>query len=291
MYQTISKMNRICEVGFCKLLPNEGEYVCRRHVDYFKAKKKRKKWINRYINPTVETSLLIGFQEGTHMHREETHIRNVTKKLIILTQEEVQRIPATNYNTDLYLLLCENQYINPLWNKRLLMLCIVVFVKRRQHTFQGFWPTVESHFYSLIQNRKFGYTMLMQYLISEMNRYTMINVILPSHRVVDFGLIFDDFFKPTKEEHKAYMQGLTGRLSYYSKDVVQSILKCKDEKVKDIFENNIYKYIQQAKTFEKQNQRRRFDPLKREIMETVWHPRNVERWLEQGGFELLENLF
>lgn len=35
---------------------------------------------------------------------------------------------------------------------------------------------------------------------------------------------------------------------------------------------------------------KRMDILRQDLMEKAWHPRRVERWLEIGGFELLEAL-
>ena len=44
----------------------------------------------------------------------------------------------------------------------------------------------------------------------------------------------------------------------------------------------------QKRLLEKKRVQERCSLIKEDLMATAWHPRRVEKWLETGGFELLE---
>lgn len=288
-------MNRFCEAGtHCKVVPKEGKFLCKKHRDYFQSKKGRELWVQKYITERTNVDILsLGYREGSRVRRQEENIRKVTSSYVRVKEEEIRDLPATVNNVELYMLLCENNYINPFWNKRLLKLCFAEFVRRRQKTFEGFYPNIHRRLQSFFYNPHFGCVYVLSYLASEIKRCVMINKILPAHREVDFGLLLDEFFTPTDEFIKSDIERLTSILSYYSEETIQTILgfSGENEKMLYLFNAHIYPYIQPTKHLEKQRRKQQMDETKREIVEHVYHPRYVEKWLEQGGFELVEMMF
>ena len=58
----------------------------------------------------------------------------------------------------------------------------------------------------------------------------------------------------------------------------------------DDFLDVLERCIERRKKKHYEECQRRMDILRQDLMEKAWHPRRVERWLEIGGFELLEAL-
>jgi len=60
---------------------------------------------------------------------------------------------------------------------------------------------------------------------------------------------------------------------------------------KEFFEKSILPLAKENKKENQQEKRNRMNIHKEGIVMNVYHPKNVERWLNEGGYELLDMMF
>lgn len=63
-------------------------------------------------------------------------------------------------------------------------------------------------------------------------------------------------------------------------------LRFKEEWSRERFQDMLYEVM----SYHQKRVKDRIQPFKEELIAAAWHPRRVEKWLEMGGFELLDSL-
>jgi hypothetical protein len=217
----------------------------------------------------------------------EDHIRHAIKtKRVSVPESTIRWLPALPRYTDVFLLLCEDDSVNPRWNKKLLRLCLVEFLRRRKQVFAGYWPNLHEALRPFFTNKNLGdFRLFLLYteVIIKLAKQAKIN---PYYADIDFGECIREFFAPEEVSNPHWF--LLRLTSLASKEYLATLAKCKDDTDRQLFYEIVYPSIQGKKRTVKQQLKDEGDDLKREIVENVYHPRNVERWLETGGWELLE---
>ncbi len=219
------------------------------------------------------------------MRNLEDHIRHATENRIQIPESTFRWLPAVEKYVDVYLLLCENEYIDPLWNKELLNLSITSFMKRRKAVFFGFWPEIHKHFDSLLTNPNFGPTLFFFHFLRILVKMKKQAEIHAYYQDIEYDAIIHEFFASGNEE---VLLELFDSCCLASKEYLAKAAHCKTPKLQEFFYTVVYPYFQEQKRTIRQSRKQKGDDLKREIVENVYHPRNVERWLETGGWDLLE---
>ena len=259
--------------------------LCCAHQDFYNPETWTKDWLT---HPRRDNVVVLGYQKGSVMRNLEDHIRYTTKEKIKISEEFVRLIPALPKYTDLYLLLCENEYIDPLWNKKLLNLCFAEFLKRRKATFAGYWPNIHTSFRCLLENPIMGpaiFFFKFLVILLKMKKQSTINAY---YQDIDYKGIMDEFFSP---EDETDIEDIFKSCCFASKEHLMFVAKCNDEVSREFFTTVVYPYFQAKKKEVRRERKEEFDDLKREIVENVYHPRNVERWLNTGGWDLLDMMF
>lgn len=280
----------MCEALTCIFAPcnrqTEGTTgLCFEHQDHYN----QDKWIHDWItHPKRGNTVLLGHQKGSVMRNLEDHIRYATKTGKVRIPETcIRNLPALPRYTGVFLLLCENDYIDPKWNKKLLRLCIAENLKRMKGVFAGFWPNIHETLHSLITNPHMGYTLLFAFYTEVVIKLAKQAKVYSYYKDIDFGYCIGHFLGPDNIDSESFGQ-LLELTTLASKEFLASLAKCKDEASKELYYDIVYPIIEPYKYSIRQQLKEEADDLKREIVENVYHPRNVERWLETGGWELLE---
>jgi hypothetical protein len=84
-------------------------------------------------------------------------------------------------------------------------------------------------------------------------------------------------------ENRIQLPDLPKSLKWLSCDVIQP-----DDMSMEAFIDTLRDWQEQPRSKERSQERCKI--IKEELMMTAWHPKRVEKWLEAGGFELLEAL-
>lgn len=274
-----------CIFTKCNGTTKDETGLCYEHQDFFTPDTWMKDWLT---HPRRDNVVLLGHQRGSVMRNLEDHIRYATKEKIRIPEEFVRLIPALPKYTDLYLLLCENEYIDPLWNKNLLNLCFVEFLKRRKTTFAGYWPNIHTTFQSFLDNPQMGPAIFFFKFLPVLLKLKKQGEINPYYQNIEYKAVVDEFFSP---EDDSRIEDLFYMCCLASKEYLASAAKCKDPMTREFFYESVYPYFEAKKKLIRQGRKEESDELKREIVENVYHPRNVERWLNTGGWDLLDMMF
>ena len=271
-----------CIFTTCKRFVEGDTGLCYDHQDFYNPETWCKNWLT---HPNRGYVVLRGHQEGSAMRNLEDHIRYATQEKVRVPEAFIRSIPALPKYTDLYLLLCENDYVDPTWNKNLLNQCFVEFLKRRKMVFSDYWPNIHEYFYSLLTNEHMGPTSFFFKFFTVLYKLRKQSEINPYHADIDYKKVVDEYFNP---EDPDIISGIFDLCCLASKEFLAKAARCKDEPSKQYFYTVAYPYFQAKKASVRQKCKEEGDDLKREIVEVVYHPRNVEKWLETGGWELLE---
>jgi hypothetical protein len=277
----------MCEALTCVFTKCERQtlgksQLCHMHQDFYNPETWMKDWLT---HPRRDNVVLLGYQKGSVMRNLEDHIRYATKEKVRIPEGFVRSLPALPKYTDLYLLLCENEYVDPLWNAKLLNLCFAEFLKRRKVIFTGFWPNIHTSFRSLLENPSMGPTIFFFKFLSIAIRLKKQSTINAYYHDIDYKAIVDEFFSP---EDDTDISDIFKNCCLASKEHLVFVAKCNDEVSKEFFTTVVYPHFQAKKAEVRRELKEDFDEFKREIVEIVYHPRNVERWLETGGWDLWE---
>jgi hypothetical protein len=105
------------------------------------------------------------------------------------------------------------------------------------------------------------------------------------HRVSDLqsSLLMNTWTTAEEEELYDSLDRVYGRMDYYEDEIWQYYYKKGIEDEETIKNANMH-------TIEKTRTQERSQIIKEELIAKALHPNRVERWLEIGGFELLDTL-
>jgi hypothetical protein len=186
--------------------------------------------------------------------------------------------------TDAFLVLCELPHVDPNWNKHL----IIEAVRTYYYVLMGYkefltkynpYKTQEERLGPFLKNPNMGFARTLRFMMAVKETRALGRQRLMSQPESFFDEVLSIFFLDYNHEYALYSKEALSHLlvpegvtATYFQAKVLPLLK---RRVKDI----------------KRAKKVRMDPLKEEIVATVYHPRNVARWLEEGGFEELERRF
>jgi hypothetical protein len=78
--------------------------------------------------------------------------------------------------------------------------------------------------------------------------------------------------------------------AWYATETLMSLLVPQGAAT-DYFQTKVVPLLKRRAPQLKRAKKMRLDPLKEELVSVVYHPDNVSRWLEEGGYELLDMMF
>jgi hypothetical protein len=266
----------------CSNKARHGHTTCSSHKTFFQ----KDVWIKRFLYGETNDQVLLGYPEHTSSYRLEKHVRQtLASGRFPLTEEDVKRIPAVDRFSDIFFLLCELPTVNPRWNKRLLIASINYYLNLHHYLSQS------GHLqnpYLLHQRRMapilnnphmtFGQTLKFILKVKHMKDFTHT---LQHQPVGGYQTAMDALFLDYKDDY-----------IWYSDEFLTSALVPEDSsQLRDYFKANILPKLKRRGSQIRQAKKVRLDPIKEQLVANVYHPKKVERWLNEGGWELLDMMF
>jgi hypothetical protein len=258
-----------------------GYETCRLHKDYYK----KRIWFNTFIigDNRLADTVLLGYAPASSMFRLESHVREVLQAgKITVTKKDVASLPATERYIDIFILLCELPYVDPKWNKGLLQRAISFYFQLFQHTnemVQTPYSLQELRLSPILQNPNMGFGPTLKCMLKVKNMRDNTAALARQPLATYHDLLFETMFIDYKQEYVWYS------------DSVLTKLFVPEKMSPNYFENNILPLLRQNKKIAFKAKKMNIDSLKEELVSVVFHPKNVARWLEEGGFEELERRF
>lgn len=278
------KMARLCKAITlrdytpCKNKAMQAKETCSCHKKFYNGQT----WINTFIrgeNRHGDTVLLGYTSTESTMYRLEKHVRDVlTSGKVKVTKDDVASLPCSDKYIDIFLILCELPYVNPEWNKALLLRAIGYFYTLARMlnpslALQRMWLD------PLRNNENMGFARTLKYMLKLKSKRENTAALSQNPDSTPYGAIF-----------QIYFTGYDQAYSWYSREALVSMIV--PQKVSPrFFEENIIPLLKQNARQLRLAKKAAIDPIKEEIVAAVYHPRNVERWLEEGGHELLDMMF
>lgn len=220
------------------------------------------------------------------MGRLEKHVRQtLASGRFCITEQDVKNIPALDRSSDVFLLLCQLPQIDPKWNKKLLLSSLNYYFNLHRYLSES------GHLhnpYLLHQKRilpilnnpnmSFGQTLKFMLKLKQQKEYTQHLAHLPLGR---YQAIFDTLFLDYKGEY-----------TWYSDEFLTSALVPEESaQLHEYFKAQVLPQLKRRAKQIRQAKRVTLDPIKEELVAKVYHPKNVEHWLNEGGWELLDMMF
>jgi hypothetical protein len=262
----------------CKNVAMRDKETCSCHKKFYE----RQTWINTFIkgeNRHADTVRLGYTSTESTSYRLEKHVREVlTSGKVKVTKDDVVSLPCSDKYIDIFLILCQLPYVNPEWNKALLLRAIGYFYTLARMlnpslALQRMWLD------PLRNNEHMGFARTLKYMLK-----------LKDKRQNTAALSHYPDSTPYEEIFQTYFTDYDQAYCWYSDEVLASMIL--PQKVSPTyFETSIIPLLKQNARQLRLAKKTAMDPMKEEIVAAVYHPRNVGRWLEEGGHELLDMMF
>ena len=264
----------------CKNMAMQGKETCSCHKKFYN----REVWIKNFIkgqNRHGDTVLLGYTSTESTMYRLEKHVHDVlTSGKVKVTKEDIASLPCSDSHVDIFLILCELPYVNPEWNKSLLLRSISYYYNMaRILSPTPLLPLQRVRLDPMRNNKNMGFARTLKYMLKLKDKREKTGVLMHQADTTPYEQIIQAYF--TDYNH-AY--------SWYSEEALVSLIlphnvcpKYFNLTVIPLLKQNGKQVRRAKKTF--------MDPMKEEIVAKVFHPQNVERWFNEGGWDALEMMF
>ena len=254
--------------------------TCYKHRGFYD----KHRWTERYLRPNSTHNILSrNYPHTSSIGRHQLAIEeSIFTGRIVLTEEDIRAIPDHRDLMMAYLILCP--FINPSWNLPLLGRAIRIFFGLRQDVLSDMYPTFYEYFSVVLDNPQFGFEKLVLELIR--NQYRFLET-RPNARI-NFTRIWQEVLSEPRPDLFWYSdEGLIDIWGQITNDT-----PTKNEL--NIFTTVILPAMRRNITnirAWRHERKMSMAPLKEEIVMKVYHPRHVERWLETGGWKLVDMMF
>jgi len=267
---------RLRDMTACQHAPSRGSDVCANHADFYNIRV----WSRRFLR--IDSIYLlqgITYDQMITIGRLQKIIEYSLKSgKIVLTQEMVaalETVPEDRWDiphtslVDVFTVLCGTGLVSPLWNMRLFKHCIYTAMKMRKPVFRDVWSPIDYRLGPFLTNP----FVTPVYVIGR--AFTAYRNLM--QRVLDRDTYYYEFLKECFA-HPSFQSGLM-----MSDEIISASIANKKE-----FEELVRRSIGPSRRAEKRRLKAQADQIKEEMISKVWHPKNVERWLELGGWDLVE---
>lgn len=266
----------------CGNKARHGHDTCASHKTFYR----KDVWVKRFLYGESNEHVLLGYQEDTASGRLEQHVRQtLASGRFTITQEDVKRIPALDRFSDIFFLLCEQPTIDPKWNRRLLLSSISYYFNLYHYLSQsGDLPNPyllhKSRIAPILNNPNMTFGQTLKFMLKVKHMKDLTNTL--NHQPLgEYQPVIDTLFQDYKSDY-----------IWYSDEFLTSALVPEESvPLREYFRAQILPQLKRRAKQIRQAKKVRLDPIKEQLVATVFHPKNVERWLNEGGWELLDMMF
>jgi hypothetical protein len=224
----------------------------------------------------------LDYPQTSSFGRKQKAIEDVIKSgKIVLTQEDIEQIPDHRDMYVIFMILSRFHHINPEWNVPLLYRSLKIFVGLRRRFQRDIYPSVTQYFGELLQNPLFPPERLVGWILRVKQLCPYYDSLETSENArVEFPLIWNELFEMIDK-----------RLALHSYLVIaKRVLYKPNRATLDYYLETLVPLFKELRLQWRKEQRERLWPLKEHIAEFVWHPTHVARWLDIGGWRLVNQI-
>jgi len=267
---------RLRDMTGCQNLASKESDVCANHANFFNIRV----WSQRFLRLNSLYLLQgLNYSEDNSIGRLHKIIEYSLKSgKIVLTKEMVaalETIPEDRWDiphaslVDVFTVLCGTGLVSPLWNMSLFKHSIYTTMKMRKPIFRDIWSPIEYRLGPFLTN---PFVTPLYVIRKAFTAYRNIMQRIPEKDIYYYEFLKECFAHPSFQS----------RLMLSDEMITSSIANKKE------FEELVRRSIGPSRRAEKRRLKAQADQIKEEMISKVWHPKNVERWLELGGWDLVE---
>lgn len=277
----------------CKKHSRNGHTTCSSHANFYT----KANWTNLFFSldsPYLPTGLdypqtsLVGRIQAAIVYALEN-------RLVVLTKEDCATIscppPEQFYQhqrnaIDLWTILVRTGKVDPRWNLPLTKFAIFTFAMMRTPLVIDIAPPLEKRMGAFLNHPSLEVSKLLENVLAYLS-------VLMRARLYPEGLVEAAYQFVVNEftEHPSFKGSLFLSDSILTENInkipANLITPERREFLRTLIINSTKNKRQDVKAFHHNY----VETFKEELVMNVFHPRKVEKWLEEGGFELLDMMF
>ncbi len=277
----------------CKKNALKGKNVCHSHRNFYK----KQNWLDMFCRPdSKHLPTGFGYPSSTYFGRlEETILYALENNLIVLTQEDCAAFPSPPPNewvnpqltlVDLWTILVKSGKVSPHWNKPLTKLAMFTFAGMRMPNVLDIAPSLDDRIGCFLNHRTLNpYNLLLnvlgcQHVLMKFKEFSS------KEKSIAFAHVIQEFVR-----HPAYQPCLLLSTSLLTQNLYTLPEKTMSKDVRGILVDAITSVVKPEREKLKKFHHTRAELFKEELVAKAFHPKRVEKWLEEGGQELLDMMF
>lgn len=273
---------RLSDLAPCGCKPKNGSDLCRNHQNFYE----KDTWIERFLSRNSRQFLIgIDYPEHTFTRRIQNVVEHsLNSGRIVLSKEDIKRLPENSDYVDIFTVMVRTGKINLTWNRRLIEHAVRVAMRGLSPQLLDLHlPVLEQRIVPLLRSpflndRRFYIVIVSCLLCYKKN--------LEQERAVDAVRHMENFVREILNHPVMEGRLLTGS------DYIKGLARAHTEDWNDTLLNSGFlDMLRQKQVALKTEKRARMMVHKEGIVKTVFHPDKVERWLEEGGEELVDMMF
>jgi hypothetical protein len=276
----------ITQNGFypCGNPARQGHDTCGVHKTFFH----KRGWFKKFIlgeNKSQDVALLGYDQRHSVTGRLTEHVRKVLQSgRIKITEEDIRCLPCSASMVDVFLILCELPHVDPKWNKRFVVEAVRTYFYRiigYNETLRNYNPykVQDERLGPLLKNPNMGFDRTLKFMIAVKEMRSLGRLRLMNQPEAYFDDVFSTLFLDYNDDY-----------SLYAPEALTSLMVPEGAKA-DYFQAKVIPLLKRRQKQIKLAKKMRMAPLKEEIVSVVYHPDNVERWLNTRGWGFLDMMF
>ena len=247
----------------CRCQARNGQDTCGTHKNFFNPST----WTLNVVYGNYFPSLSLDSQDPSTIFHVEHICETMLTKRIVLTQTDVNSIPAEDKNIDVMRVLSCFSSIHPLWNIKLVVKMLVHYT----------WLVVnqipcENYLKSFIQNENMSGLMILRIFMPFWGKVTTMRPII--------DLVLEELLD---KNTKMYTLSL-----YHDKFLREYLTMDKYPDLDAYVSDRLLPLIHQNRKIARQIYKDRIDSMKEELMMKMWAPERIEAYYEKHGIFLLD---
>lgn len=267
----------------CGNKARHGHETCSSHKNFYQ----KDVWVKRFLYGQADEEILLGYPKDSAAGRLEQHVREVlTSGRFTITYEDVKAIPAIIRFSDIFLILCELPNVIPTWNSRLLISTIswYYYISHHRHELDAdFNPYLlhRKHISPILKNPNMTFGQTLKFMLKAKQMRDTTDALLHHVPLWTYETAFESLFLDYKDEY----------VWYSDEFLTKALCPTNAETAQNYFKAQILPRLKRRAPQIRRAKKVGMDALKLQIVEKVFHPKNVGTWLEAGGWPLLDMMF
>ncbi len=277
----------------CQNHARHGRTTCSSHKHFYN----KDQW--KQIFFSLESPLLptgVGYEQTTLVGRIEAAIIYALKNnLVVLTEADcaaIQCPPPNQFNAhgptavDLWTILVSSGKVSPAWNMPLTKFAIFTFAKMRKPFVIDVAPSLERRLGVFLSHPVVNAHKVLENVLAYLHCLIRGNPYPESIKQAAYRFVIDEF-----TDHPSFRGSLFLSDTFLTENLQKLPANLITEGQRTFLIDTILTAVKGKRQTMKAFHHGRVEIFKEELVAKVFHPSRVEKWLEEGGFELLEMMF